>query len=98
MPRHVVRLKDLVNQHQPPDDLANGRALRGVGDAPMLHAYGMQAQEILVLREEHAALGRARSKCSSSVAPKRPASGTVSTSTPRCRRPRITALATCSSA
>ena len=94
---HVVGAQHLMDEHQTANDLTDGHSLWSISNPGVLDAGRMKAQEILVLGEITRPSAKARFKCSSSVALSKPASVTLTTSAPRWRNPRETALATCSS-
>ena len=53
---HVLGLEDVVNEHQAPDDLADGSSLVCVRDSGMLSTSGMKSQEVVVLRKDYPSL------------------------------------------
>ena len=65
---HLVCFKELVDQHQSANDVADRSSWR-ISDPGMNDPRRMQAKKILILSEEDSAFSlRARSRCSSSKA------------------------------
>ena len=77
---HLVRRKNVVDQHQPADYIPNRHSAMAIDNAGVRDALGVQAQKIVVLSEDGAARSAASARWLRSLSPAKRASCTVRTS------------------